>query len=79
MPCLNVMKKCESMPILVVGAHPDDLEMLCGGTLALYARRGDAVIMASACTGDRDDPDILPEEMAHIRFAEATAAAEPLP
>lgn len=63
------------MRILAVGAHPDDLEMLCGGTLALYARCVDTVIMATACTGDRDDPDISPEEMARIRRAEATAAA----
>lgn len=26
------------MRILAVGAHPDDLEILCGGTLARYAR-----------------------------------------
>jgi len=63
------------MRILAVGAHPDDVELLCGGTLALYARRGDAVVMAAACTGDRDDPEIPPEEMAQIRRAEATAAA----
>jgi LmbE family N-acetylglucosaminyl deacetylase len=63
------------MRVLGVGAHPDDLEMLCGGTLALYARRGDTVIMASACTGDRDDPAIPPQEMARIRDAEARAAA----
>jgi LmbE family N-acetylglucosaminyl deacetylase len=28
------------MNILAVGAHPDDIEILCSGTLALYARDG---------------------------------------
>jgi len=64
------------MRVLGVGAHPDDLELLCGGTLALFARRGDTVIMASVCTGDRDDPSIMPEEMARIREAEALAASQ---
>jgi len=63
------------MRVLGVGAHPDDLEILCGGTLALYARRGDTVIMGTACTGDRDDPDISPAEMARLREAEARTAA----
>jgi LmbE family N-acetylglucosaminyl deacetylase len=31
------------MQILAVGAHPDDLEILCGGALARFAARGDAV------------------------------------
>jgi LmbE family N-acetylglucosaminyl deacetylase len=63
------------MRILAVGAHPDDLEILCGGTLALCARRGDEVVMASACTGDRDDPGTAPRQMAALRDAEARAAA----
>jgi hypothetical protein len=32
------------MRVLAVGAHPDDLEILCGGTLARYAQEGHAVI-----------------------------------
>ncbi len=31
-------KEETKMRILAVGAHPDDLEILCGGTLAKYAR-----------------------------------------
>ena len=28
------------MNILAIGAHPDDVEFLCAGTLALYALEG---------------------------------------
>ena len=41
------------MRVLAVGAHPDDLEILCGGTLARYARDGHDVVMCNATTGDR--------------------------
>lgn len=34
------------MRVLAIGAHPDDLEIMCAGTLAKYARRGDEVYMA---------------------------------
>ena len=29
------------MNVLAVGANPDDVEVLCSGTLARYAQRGD--------------------------------------
>ena len=31
------------MNILSIGSHPDDLEILCGGTLALYSQKGHKV------------------------------------
>lgn len=39
------------MNILAIGAHPDDVDLLCGGTLALYARAGHAVTIAVATDG----------------------------
>ncbi|GAI07833.1 unnamed protein product, partial [marine sediment metagenome] len=33
------------MRILAVGAHPDDLDILCAGTLAKLAKRGDKIFM----------------------------------
>lgn len=36
---------------LTVGAHPDDLEIACGGTIALCAKRGDEVVMAHVTNG----------------------------
>jgi LmbE family N-acetylglucosaminyl deacetylase len=63
------------MNILAVGAHPDDLEILCGGTLALYARQGHSVTMAVLTNGNMGHPDIAPEEMARIRRQEFENAA----
>jgi LmbE family N-acetylglucosaminyl deacetylase len=34
------------MNILAIGAHPDDIEILCAGTLALYAKAKHSVTMA---------------------------------
>jgi len=38
--------------ILALGPHPDDLEIGCGGTLAVHADRGDEVHMFIATFGD---------------------------
>lgn len=63
------------MNILAVGAHPDDLEILCGGTLARYAERGDKVFMASLTNGNMGHPAIKPEDMARIRKQELLNSA----
>ena len=64
------------MRVLAVGAHPDDLELLCGGTLAKYADQGHKVIMAHLCSGSRGGTNIEPEELARIRCNEAKTAAK---
>ncbi len=63
------------MKILAVGAHPDDVELLCGGTLALYAKQGHEVTIAYACRGDKGHFKIEAEELARIRAKEAQEAA----
>ena len=63
------------MRVLAVGAHPDDLEMLCGGTLARYVREGHQVTMCHAALGDRGSFEHTSEEIARIRLAEASEAA----
>lgn len=63
------------MNILAVGAHPDDLEILCGGTLAKYAARGDKVFMTSLTNGNVGHPKIKPPDMARIREAEFRKSA----
>ena len=64
------------MKILAVGAHPDDLEILCGGTLRRYVERGDDVVMCHAARGDKGAFASTPEEIAGVRLAEARAAAQ---
>lgn len=60
--------------VLAVGAHPDDLEILCGGTLARYARMGSRVIMAHILNGDKGHYTMNPRKLAKLRRREAQAA-----
>jgi LmbE family N-acetylglucosaminyl deacetylase len=61
--------------VLAVGAHPDDLEILCGGTLARYVREGNHVVMCHATDGDKGSFVHSREEIAAIRRREAARAA----
>ena len=63
------------MNILAIGAHPDDLELLCGGTLAKYALRGDKVYMCSLTNGNMGHPLYKPEDMARVRLGEMKRSA----
>ena len=62
------------MNILAVGAHPDDIEIACSGTLAKYARQGHHVSIIHVCNGDKGDFVTPPDQLAHIRTAESAAA-----
>ncbi len=46
------MNANETVEILAVGAHPDDVELGCGGTLALLARRGRSVGILDLTRGE---------------------------
>jgi N-acetylglucosamine malate deacetylase 1 len=61
--------------IMAIGAHPDDLEVLCAGTLARYIMSGHAVVMCVATDGTAGHRIIPPTELMHIREREARAAA----
>ena len=63
------------MRVLAVGAHPDDLEILCGGTLARFVQEGHEVVMCHATRGDRGSFVHSSEEIAQIRGPEARRAA----
>jgi len=63
------------MRILAVGAHPDDAEGLCGGTLAKYAARGDQVTIMVATNGNVGSPTLSKAEIAAVRRKEAEKAA----
>lgn len=60
--------------ILAIGAHPDDVEIYCAGTLARFRRSGAEVHVAVVCRGDRGGA-VPPEPLAKERQAEARAAA----
>ena len=62
------------MNVLAIGCHPDDLEIGCGGTLALYARNGHSVFMCHLANGDMGHAVIMPEELGKLRTAEAEAS-----
>lgn len=60
---------------MAIGAHPDDLEILCAGTLARYVAEGHDVVMCHIARGDRGSYEHTREEIAAIRDEEARAAA----
>jgi len=62
------------MNILAIGAHPDDIEMQCAGTLALYAEAGHKVFMAVATNGNVGSPTHSREEIGAIRRQEQVAS-----
>ncbi len=63
------------MRVLAVGAHPDDIEILCAGTLLRYKAQGHEIIMAIATNGNQGHFEIMPEELAKIRRSETEASA----
>jgi len=66
--------------IMVITAHPDDMEFLCGGTIARQIRQGAEVTLLILTNGDKgsDVPDMTPEKLATIRKVEQDQAAKVL-
>ena len=58
------------MNVLAIGAHPDDIEILCAGTLALYKQQGHTVFMAVATDGAVGSPTLSRPETAEMRRRE---------
>jgi len=65
-----------TLKIVCVGAHPDDPESGCGGTLARYAALGHSVTVLYLTRGERGIRDTGLEEAAKIRSAEAENACK---
>ncbi len=63
------------MNVLFVGAHPDDIEIWCGGTAALYAKQGHKVFFCIATNGNVGSASLPANEIAAIRKKEATNGA----
>ena len=64
-----------SLRILSLHAHPDDAEILAGGTLALLAGLGHTVTIATMTAGDCGSAEMDAETVATVRRAEAKKAA----
>jgi LmbE family N-acetylglucosaminyl deacetylase len=64
--------------ILVVTAHPDDADIMAGGTVARWLDEGHDVHSVIFTRGDRghDDPAMTREQVAALREAEQRAAAQ---
>jgi LmbE family N-acetylglucosaminyl deacetylase len=62
--------------VVCVGAHPDDPESGCGGTLARYAQNGHQVTIVYLTRGEAGIPGKSHQEAAAIRTAEAGAACK---
>jgi LmbE family N-acetylglucosaminyl deacetylase len=60
---------------LSLGAHPDDAEFFCAGTLALLHRKGWDIHVATMTPGDCGTVQYSRQEISRIRRAEATKAA----
>lgn len=63
------------LKILAVGAHPDDVEFTCAGTLALLAEGGCSIVIASLSPGDCGTTELSATAIASTRRREAQAAA----
>jgi len=61
--------------IVSIHAHPDDAEILAGGTLALLAQLGHSVTIVTMTPGDCGSNEYAADEIAAIRRAEAAASA----
>lgn len=62
------------LKVAVVGAHPDDPESSCGGTMALYSSLGHEVDAIYLTRGEAGIPGKSESEAAEIRTAEAERA-----
>src|SRR5450755_491893 len=61
--------------ILAIHAHPDDVEILAGGTLALLAAAGHSITIVTMTPGDCGSADLPAEEIADLRRNEAASSA----
>jgi LmbE family N-acetylglucosaminyl deacetylase len=68
------VSKPSQLDVIAVGAHPDDVEIACGGTLAMLARQGYKVGIVDLTDGEPTPKSPGPE----ARLAEAQAAAAAL-
>jgi LmbE family N-acetylglucosaminyl deacetylase len=73
-PGLHAESAAAPLAVVCVGAHPDDPESGCAGTLARYAAAGHTVTIVYLTRGERGIDGKGLDESARIRTAESEAA-----
>lgn len=66
----------QSKTVLAIGAHPDDIEILCAGTLALLHEQDWRIEFATMTPGDCGSTSLPRAEISTIRKGEAAASAK---
>ncbi len=66
--------------VMVIFAHPDDAEVQCAGTVALWAEEGKKITYVVMTKGDKgtQDPSMAGEQLTRLRQQEQRKAAEEL-
>lgn len=64
------------MRILAIHAHPDDIEILCAGTLAHLQQKGHEIHLSTMTPGDCGSAEYSSEHISRIRREEAQNAAD---
>lgn len=74
----GILARGQKKRILVISAHPDDVDFGCAGTLAKLAKKGAEIAYAICTSGEKgsNDPNISCAELALIREKEQRAAAK---
>ncbi len=75
-PAAAATSASKKLKIVVAGAHPDDPETGCGGTIARYSDLGHQVVILYLTRGERGIKGKSYDEAGSIRTAEAQRACE---
>lgn len=64
--------------LIIVAAHPDDIETMCGGTIAWLVQRGVKIFSVTCTLGDigSEDPTVNRLSLGQTRLAETKEAAQ---
>ena len=80
--CMTVATRAQTdsgkVRVIMIGAHPDDCDEDGGGTAALYAKMGYAVMFLSVTNGDAGHQTMKGKELAKRRYEEAQLAGKRL-
>lgn len=76
MPLIDI-EAASFASVLVIVAHPDDIESWCAGTICRFTDSGKQVRYVLCTSGDKgtSNPSQTPQEVAEVREAEQIAAA----